>query len=71
MSPREKNNSERISVFFSPDVVNELKEIAKRKGTTVSGLVRMIVHDYLAERHAKQIFDFIENAPKGTYDPYK
>ncbi len=71
MSPRGKNNSERINVFFSPDVVQELKLIAGKKGTTVSGLVRMIVHSYLDEQHAKNVFEFIANAPKGTYDPYE
>jgi predicted DNA-binding protein len=50
MSPREKSNSERINVFFSPEVLHKLKAIAEEKGTTVSGLVRMIVLEYLAEK---------------------
>lgn len=49
MSPREKANSERINVFFSEEVVGELKRIAAEKGTSVSGLVRMIVLEYLAK----------------------
>lgn len=50
MSPRPKANSERINVFFSPSVVEQLRELAEQKGTTVSGMVRMIVLDYLAEK---------------------
>lgn len=49
MSPREKANSERINVFFSEEVVVKLKQIALEKGTSVSGLVRMIVLEYLAK----------------------
>lgn len=49
MSPREKANSERINVFFSEEVVAKLKQIALEKGTSVSGLVRMIVLEYLAK----------------------
>ena len=50
MSPRPKANSERINVFFSDDIVQKLKELAHEKGTTVSGLVRMIVLEYLAKK---------------------
>ena len=50
MSPREKSNSERINVFFAPDVLVELKKLAAEKGTTVSGLVRMIVLEFLAKK---------------------
>ena len=48
MSPRPKANSERTNVFFSPDVMEKLKTIALEKGTSVSGLIRMIVLEYLA-----------------------
>lgn len=47
MSPREKANSERTNVFFSPEVMEQLRHIAKNKGTSVSGLIRMIVLEYL------------------------
>ena len=50
MSPREKANSERINVFFSSDVVKQLKDIALQKGTSVSGLIRMIVFEYLSKK---------------------
>lgn len=49
MSPRPKTNSERTNVFFSPDIMEELKTTAKEKGTSVSGLIRMIVLEYLAQ----------------------
>lgn len=49
MSPRPKANSERTNVFFSPEIMEELRKIAAEKGTSVSGLIRMIVLDYLAK----------------------
>lgn len=48
MSPRPKANSERTNVFFSPDVMEKLRDIASQKGTSISGLIRMIVLEYLA-----------------------
>lgn len=50
MSPRPKANSERINVFFSDDALQKLKALANEKGTSVSGLVRMIVLEYLAQK---------------------
>ena len=50
LSPRPKANSERTNVFFSPDVMDRLRTIAAEKGTSVSGLIRMIVLEYLAEK---------------------
>ncbi len=50
MSPRPKANSERTNVFFSPDVMEKLKSIASEKGTSVSGLIRMIVLEYLTDK---------------------
>lgn len=49
MSPRPKANSERTNVFFSPEVMANLRNMAERKGTSVSGLIRMIVLEYLAK----------------------
>lgn len=49
MSPKQKANSERTNVFFSPDAMETLRELAKEKGTSVSGLIRMIVLEYLAK----------------------
>lgn len=50
MSPRGKANTERINVFFSERVLDSLRELAEEKGTSVSGLVRMIVLEYLASQ---------------------
>ena len=47
MSPRPVANSERTNVFFSPEVMEKLKRVAQEKGTSVSGLIRMIVLEYL------------------------
>ena len=49
MSPRAKANSERTNVFFSPEVMEQLRRLAEKKGTSVSGLIRMIVLEYLAK----------------------
>ena len=49
MSPKEKDNTERVNVFFSEDILSKLREEAKKKGMTVSGLVRMITMMYLAD----------------------
>lgn len=49
MAPRPKANSERTNVFFSPEVMDRLRHIAEKKGTSVSGLIRMIVLEYLAQ----------------------
>lgn len=50
MSPREKANTERLNVFFSKEIVSKLKDIAETKGTSVSGLIRMIVLEYLSNK---------------------
>ena len=50
MSPRQKSNTERINVFYSSETLNKLKELAIEKGTSVSGLVRMIVLEYLNKK---------------------
>ena len=49
MSPRPKANSERTNVFFSPETMEVLKKVADEKGISVSGLIRMIVLEYLAQ----------------------
>ena len=49
MSPKSPDNTERINVFFSKTVLEQLKIEAKEKGMTVSGFVRMIVLEWLKE----------------------
>jgi hypothetical protein len=50
MSPRKPANTERINVFFSADALAKLHQLADSKGTTISGVVRMIVLEHLAEQ---------------------
>lgn len=50
MTPREKKNTVQIRVFIPPDVYDDMKEEADSKGTTISGLTRMI----LIEHHDKR-----------------
>ena len=47
MSPRAKENTIRLNVFFNPEVVDKLKDAAAERGLTVSGIIRMIVMDWL------------------------
>ncbi len=49
MSPRQKMNSERINVFFSSEVIERLKCLADERGTSLSGIIRMIVLEYLSK----------------------
>ena len=46
---KEKANPEKISIFISSEVLERIREKAKEKGTSVSGLVRMIILKYLAK----------------------
>lgn len=50
MSPRPKANSERTNVFFSPEIMEKLRALADKKGTSVSGLIRMIVLEHLNDK---------------------
>ena len=50
MSARKSEHSERINVFFSTEVLNQLKEEAETNGMTVSGLIRMIVLKHLSAK---------------------
>lgn len=50
VSARPKANTERTNVFFSPETMETLRRVAEEKGTTVSGLIRMIVLEYLAKK---------------------
>ena len=49
MAPRPVANSERTNVFFTPETMEKLRELANEKGTSVSGLIRMIVLEYLSK----------------------
>jgi len=54
MSPREKENTERISTFLPKDAVEYLKEESKAKGLTVSSLIRMVVLEYVGIQKSKK-----------------
>ena len=43
MSPREKEFTERINVFFTQEQIERIKAEAERVGLTVSAYVRMVV----------------------------
>jgi predicted DNA binding CopG/RHH family protein len=47
ISPRNKQNTERINIFLSIEHLEAIRREAGQKGTTVSGLIRMIVIEYL------------------------
>ena len=46
LSPKNKENTERISTFLSPEVLEALKKEALSKGLTVSALMRMVLTEH-------------------------
>lgn len=53
MAPRKIENTERVNVFFSPSILAQLRDAADERGATVSGLIRMIVLDWLRKEAEK------------------
>lgn len=49
---RPKENTTRVNVFFTPEVLEKLKLEAKKNGLSVSGYIRMIVIQRLNEENA-------------------
>ncbi len=47
--PKQKENTERINIFLSPQIVEKLKSLASEKGMTVSGFIRLIILEYLKQ----------------------
>lgn len=45
--PKQKGNTERINIFISAETLEKLRMEAAEKGTSVSGLVRMIVLEHI------------------------
>ena len=43
MSPREKEFTERINVFFTPEQLAQIKAEAQKLGLTASAYIRMVV----------------------------
>lgn len=56
MSARPVNNTERLNVFFTEQIRDRLKVCSEERGMTVSGLIRMIVLEWLKreDTHEKQ-----------------
>jgi len=50
MSPKKENNTIRSAIFLSPHIHAELQKLADSKGTTISGMVRQIVLEYLMKK---------------------
>jgi post-segregation antitoxin (ccd killing protein) len=40
---KQKQNTERVSVFLAPEIHQELQQEAEEKGMNVSALIRMII----------------------------
>jgi hypothetical protein len=53
MMPRPKDNTERVNVFFTPEVLSKIKEEAQKRGMTVSGYIRFAVLEYLKSSSEK------------------
>jgi len=51
--PREKSNTERINVFLPKDKLAQIQREADERGMSVSGLVRMIIMEWLSARDKK------------------
>lgn len=47
MSPKQSQNTERINVFLSKEILNSLKDEALNRGTNVSALSRSIIMEWL------------------------
>jgi predicted DNA-binding protein len=48
-----KFNEKRTSTFLTYDMFDRLKDTAYKKGLTVSGLLRLIIMDYLNKQNEK------------------
>lgn len=53
MSPKERKNTVQIRVFIPPDAYEKMQAEATEKGTTISGLTRMIILERYAEKEKK------------------
>lgn len=50
LAAKERANTEKVIVFLPPDKLEELKEIAKQTGSSVSGVIRTIIFEKLAKK---------------------
>lgn len=51
--PKPKDNTERVNVFFTPEVLSKIKEEAQKRGMTVSGFIRFAILEYLKSSSEK------------------
>lgn len=51
MSPKHQQNTERINVFLSKEILDNLKDAALKRGTNVSALSRFIIIQWLLEQN--------------------
>ena len=51
--PKPKDNTERVNVFFTPEVLSKIKEEAQKRGMTVSGFIRYAILEYLKSSSEK------------------
>ena len=45
--PRQKKNTQRISVFLDPEAESDLRAMAEAQGLNLSSLIRMILLEWL------------------------
>lgn len=50
MSAKERANTEKVSIFLPPDVLEELRKMASQTGSSVSGTIRAIIFEKLAKK---------------------
>ena len=50
MSPKQAENTERVSTFISKDLLDSLKEQAQEKGMTVSGFIRLLIIEAVSKK---------------------
>ena len=49
MSPKEKKNTVQIRVFIPPEAYERLQKEAEAKGSTISGITRMIILEHIGK----------------------
>lgn len=49
MSPKTTQFTERISTFLTPEQVEALKQIASKRGLTLSALIRVVLLDHIGK----------------------
>ena len=49
MSPKQKENTERVSTYVTDEQLSLLKVKSKEKGMTVSGFIRLLIIESITE----------------------